>query len=254
MKIKNVTYSFFQTLCLIFLAALFIIFSKDTRKGAYDGLTLAMNTVVPSLLPLLIIFLTFMKSSANNILIKLCGSFSRVFFNLPKAAFSAILFGLVGGYPTGALLSEELFEAGDIDSNQAKRLMCFNFCGGCGFIITAVGTVTFNSTRVGVMLFLSNALSSILIGFILSFKEKRLGKSEYPIVSFTSLGDALTLATPKAAQSVIVITAYIVLFSALSSTVKIPEPLLPSRKTIPFSGKTIETSSSARTVTPPFGE
>ena len=227
MKIKNVTYSFFQTLCLIFLAALFIIFSKNTRKGAYDGLTLAMNTVVPSLLPLLIIFLTFMKSSANNILIKLFGNFSRVFFNLPKAAFSAILFGLVGGYPTGALLSEELFEAGEIDSNQAKRLMCFNFCGGCGFIITAVGTVTFNSTRLGVMLFLSNALSSILIGFILSFKEKRLEKSEYSLFSFTSLGDALTLATPKAAQSVIVITAYIVLFSALSSTVKIPEPLLP---------------------------
>ena len=227
MKIKNVTYSFFQTLCLIFLAALFIIFSKNTRKGAYDGLTLAMNTVVPSLLPLLIIFLTFMKSSANNILIKLFGNFSRVFFNLPKAAFSAILFGLVGGYPTGALLSEELFEAGEIDSNQAKRLMCFNFCGGCGFIITAVGTVTFNSTRLGVMLFLSNALSSILIGFVLSFKEKRLEKSEYSLFSFTSLGDALTLATPKAAQSVIVITAYIVLFSALSSTVKIPEPLLP---------------------------
>ena len=124
-------------------------------------------------------------------------------------------------------MSEELFEAGEIDEEQAKRLMCFNFCGGCGFIITAVGTVTFNSTRVGVMLFLSNALSSILIGFVLSFKEKRLEKSEYPIVSFTSLGDALTLATPKAAQSVIVITAYIVLFSALSSTVKIPEPLLP---------------------------
>lgn len=227
MKIKNVTYSFFQTLCLIFLAALFIIFSKNTRKGAYDGLTLAMNTVVPSLLPLLIIFLTFMKSSANNTLIKLFGNFSRVFFNLPKAAFSAILFGLVGGYPTGALLSEELFEAGEIDEEQAKRLMCFNFCGGCGFIITAVGTVTFNSTRVGVMLFLSNALSSILIGFVLSFKEKRLEKSEYSLFSFTSLGDALTLATPKAAQSVIVITAYIVLFSALSSTVKIPEPLLP---------------------------
>lgn len=102
-------------------------FFKNTRKGAYDGLTLAMNTVVPSLLPLLIIFLTVMKSSANNILIKLFGNFSRVFFNLPKAAFSAILFGLVGGYPTGALLSEELFEAGEIDSNQAKRLMCFNF-------------------------------------------------------------------------------------------------------------------------------
>lgn len=227
MKIKNVTYSFFQTLCLIFFAALFVIFSKNTRQGAYDGLILAMNTVVPSLLPLLIIFLTFMRSSANNILIKLLGNFSRVFFNLPEEAFSAILFGLVGGYPTGALLTEELFEVGGIDEEQAKRLMCFNFCGGCGFIITAVGTATFDNSIIGILLFLSNVASSLIIGFLLSFKEKRIKKGTYSFSEYVPLGDALTLATPKAAQSVIVITAYIVLFSALCGIVKIPEPLLP---------------------------
>lgn len=41
------------------------------------------------------------------------------------------------------------------------------------------------------------------------------------------MGDALTLAAPKASQSVIVITAYIVLFSALSNIFKMPEPVLP---------------------------
>lgn len=227
MKIKNITYSFFQALCLTLLCIMFIAFSSKTRTGAFNGLNLAMNTVVPSLLPLLIIFTTFMKSSANNILIKLFGNFSRVFFNLPECAVSAILFGLAGGYPTGALLVEELFETFDIDESQAKRLMCFNFCGGCGFIITAVGTISFGSTKIGVMLYLSNVISSLAIAFALSFKEKRIKKGTYSLSEYVPLGDALVIATPKSAQSVIVITAYIVLFSAVSSIFKIPDVLLP---------------------------
>lgn len=159
--------------------------------------------------------------------IKIFGFLSRVLFNLPESSLSALLFGLVGGYPTGALLCDELFEAGEIDSNQAKRMMCFNFCGGCGFIITAVGSASFGNTKIGVMLFLSNVISSLIIGFALSFKEKRIEKSTYSLTEYVPLGDALTLAAPKASQSVIVITAYIVLFSALSNIFKMPEPVLP---------------------------
>ena len=227
MKIKSVTLSAFQTVILMFFSLIFILFSKNARIGAYAGLKLALNTVTPSLLPLLIIFLTFMKSSANSVFIKIFGFLSRVLFNLPESSLSALVFGLVGGYPTGALLCDELFEAGEIDSNQAKRMMCFNFCGGCGFIITAVGSVSFGKTKIGVMLFLSNVISSLIIGFALSFKEKRIEKGTYSLTEYVPLGDALTLAAPKASQSVIVITAYIVLFSALSNIFKMPEPVLP---------------------------
>ena len=151
--------------------------------------------------------------------IKIFGFLSRVLFNLPESSLSALLFGLVGGYPTGALLCDELFEAGEIDSNQAKRMMCLNFCGGCGFIITAVGSASFGNTKI--------VISSLIIGFALSFKEKRIEKSTYSLTEYVPLGDALTLAAPKASQSVIVITAYIVLFSALSNIFKMPEPVLP---------------------------
>ena len=227
MKIKSVTLSAFQTVILMLFSLIFILFSKNARIGAYAGLKLALNTVTPSLLPLLIIFLTFMKSSANSVFIKIFGFLSRVLFNLPESSLSALLFGLVGGYPTGALLCDELFEAGEIDSNQAKRMMCFNFCGGCGFIITAVGSASFGNTKIGIMLFLSNVISSLIIGFALSFKEKRIEKSTYSLTEYVPLGDALTLAAPKASQSVVVITAYIVLFSALSNIFKMPEPVLP---------------------------
>ncbi|MFQ8669581.1 MAG: hypothetical protein ACLR9J_03185 [Eubacterium sp.] len=117
MKIKNVTYSFFQTLCLIFLAALFIIFSKNTRKGAYDGLNLAMNTVVPSLLPLLIIFLTFMKSSAKAFY-KNIRLFSRVFLTCQRRFR---LLSHLGGYPTVHCCVMN-FEAGEHPTAKGLKL------------------------------------------------------------------------------------------------------------------------------------
>lgn len=120
-------------------AAVMVIFSSQAREGAYDGLILAQNTIIPSLLPLLIIFLLIMKTGAKDIIAKLFGFLAVCVFNLPKAAFPAIFFGFIGGYPTGALLTRELLDNGEIDCEQAKRLLRFNVCGGCGFIITAVG-------------------------------------------------------------------------------------------------------------------
>lgn len=129
------------------MAMVLIIFSKQARQGAADGLTLAENTIIPSLAPLLIIFLLIMKTGAKDLLARAFGFISVHVFNLPQITFPAIFFGLIGGYPMGALLTNELLKSGDIDEKQARRLLRFNFCGGCGFIITAVGTTVLNNTK-----------------------------------------------------------------------------------------------------------
>ncbi len=227
MKIFNLTLNTFEGILLFCLSLLLIIFSKEARVGAYDGLKLAMNTVLPSLLPLLIIFLTVMKTGVRSLFSKCFGFISRYVFNLPEVAISSFIFGMLGGYPTGALLCEQMYELNDLSCAQAKRMMCFNFCGGCGFIITAVGSATFGDTKIGFLLFASNVISSFLLGFILSFKEKRIKKGTYSFSEYVPLGDALCKSTEKATQSVLVITAYIVLFSSVCGIFKIPDIFLP---------------------------
>ena len=227
MKVVNFKINSFQGILLFMLAMLLIIFSKSAREGAYDGLKLAMNTVLPSLLPLLIIFLTVMKTGAKSLFSKLFGFVSRWVFNLPEPAISSFLFGMLGGYPTGALLSEEMFESNDLSREQAKRMMCFNFCGGCGFIITAVGSVVFNDAKIGNLLYFSNVISAVLLGFMLSFKEKRIKKGTYSFDEYVPLGDALCVSTNKACKSVLLIASYIILFSAVCNIFKIPDIFLP---------------------------
>lgn len=212
---------------LMLMAMVLIIFSKQARQGAADGLALAENTIIPSLAPLLIIFLLIMKTGAKDLLARAFGFISVHVFNLPQITFPAIFFGLIGGYPMGALLTNELFKSGDIDEKQARRLLRFNFCGGCGFIITAVGTTVLNNTKAGAVLFLSNVISSVIIGFALSFTEKRRNAPYYSYTEYRKLGDVLSESVSDAVNSLLNMTAFIILFCAFNVVIDFPDFLAP---------------------------
>ena len=223
---KNI-YNYTAFILLTAIAVMLIAMGNTAKQGALKGLMLAQNTIIPSLLPLLIIFLTIMKSGANRALTRLFGRLTALLFNLPANAAGAIIFGLTGGYPTGALMTAELLKNDDIDAKQARRLLRFNFCGGCGFIITAVGSIIMNSLRAGLLLFAANVISAVIVGVILSFSEKRVRYEPFSYCEEMSFGDALSSATSSAVSSVLNITAYIVIFSALNCTSSIPSSLMP---------------------------
>ncbi|MDD6728268.1 MAG: hypothetical protein PUE08_03495 [Eubacteriales bacterium] len=212
---------------LLTAAGMLICFSAEAKEGAYNGYVLAQSTIIPSLTPLLIIFLIVMKTGAKDVLAKALGFLSHYVLNLPYVVFPAVFLGMLGGYPTGAMLTGELSEGGDIDKKQARRMMRFNFCGGAGFIITAVGTATLNSRRAGVILFLSNVTASMLLGFILSFTEKRTEEKFYSNGERLGFADAMCQSVTSAVGSVLNITAYIIFFSAFSGIFNIGKYLMP---------------------------
>lgn len=213
---------------ILFTAAiLLIVFSAEMREGAYKGLALAENTIIPSLLPLLIIFLLIMKTGARDVLARAFGFVSHYLFNLPMVTFPAIIMGLVGGYPTGALLTQELFLSQEIDRSQAARMLRFNFCGGCGFIITAVGTATLLSPKAGLILFVSNITVSVLMGFALSFTQPRMKKGFYSYRESPPLGNAIADSAEGAIKSMLSITAFVIFFGAVNHIASLPKFILP---------------------------
>lgn len=212
---------------LFAIAVLLIVFSAEMREGAYKGLALAENTIIPSLLPLLIIFLLIMKTGARDVLARAFGFVSHYLFNLPMVTFPAIIMGLVGGYPTGALLTQELFLSQEIDRAQAARMLRFNFCGGCGFIITAVGTATLLSPKAGLILFVSNITVSVLMGFALSFTQPRMKNGFYSYRESPPLGNAIADSAEGAIKSMLSITAFVIFFGAVNHIASLPKFILP---------------------------
>lgn len=209
------------------VAVLLIVFSAEMREGAYKGLVLAENTIIPSLLPLLIIFLLIMKTGARDVMARAFGFVSHCLFNLPMVTIPAVIMGIVGGYPTGALLTQELFLSQEIDRAQAAKMLRFNFCGGCGFIITAVGTVTLLNPKAGLILFVSNIAAAVLMGFGLSFTQPRIKKGYYSYRESPNFGDAIAASAESAIKSVLSITAFVIFFGAVNNIVSLPKFILP---------------------------
>ena len=211
---------------LISLAILLIAFSSDAKNGAKHGLDMAAQVMIPGLLPLLMIFNLISKTESVRLIQNFLAPFTEKVLRLPRAAGSAIVFGLIGGYPTGALLTESLYENDDIDEKTAKRLLSFNVNGGAGFIITAVGTIVLKSEQAGILLFASTTIAALLIAFVTSFRYERISGSHagYSALPF---GEALNASTQSSVRAVLNVSAYIILFSAVFGVIKIPDPIMP---------------------------
>ena len=208
--IKNILFlmkKYAQTPILFILSGtiiVLIIFSKEAKTGAISGINLCENIIIPSLLPILII---------SNTLIR-----------LKKNVFFSVFFGLISGYPSGIVLTDSLYKEGVINISEAKRLISYNFSGGCAFIISAVGTVIYKSTKAGIILFSSCVLSNVIIAV---FQKPAFIFKKREIPNRISLNDALCSSVESSVKSLAVMSAYIILFSALLGIVKIPIFIIP---------------------------
>lgn len=217
----------FLQIALFLLAGILICFSAEARNGAALGLILAQKVVIPSLLPLLIIFNFLQELAASNPENKLQALIMHKLFRLPGHCFNAVLFGLIGGYPAGTLLTAALYDNNKINKSEASRMMRFNFCGGAGFIITAVGTGILKSKKAGLILFASAALAAIVCGITAGIFSRKGGITQVRYASSCNCGDSLSKSVEAAVRSVLNLTAYIVLFCAFQSIIKVPELFTP---------------------------
>lgn len=216
-----------QSVGIFALIICFIVFSVKAKAQALEGMKLCLNVIVPTLLPILILTNTVIKSSSRVFLETVFSPLARL-LRLPKCACCALILGLIGGYPTGAILSNELFNLHLIDNQTAKRLLRCSFCGGVAFIITAVGTIHLNSTKTGVIIYIVNVLSSIIICVADGIIHPNTNKStkEYSIGS-QSFCDTLINSIECSTKSVAVMCGCIVFFSAICGLVSIPPFAMP---------------------------
>ena len=205
MKKYNQSAAAFIIFCIIILL---IVFSKEAKSGAIEGINLCEGIIIPSLLPILILCNTLVKLTSKG--------------KTPKA----VLFGMISGYPSGAVLTRELYKSNTISPKQAEWLMSFNFCGGAGFIISALGTVVLKSTKAGILLYLCSVLSSLITAILT--KPFYKGDKQTDIkAQKTSLTTALCDSVESSVKSLALMSAYIIVFSALLSIANIPSFLVP---------------------------
>lgn len=209
--------------CLV-LCGLMIWFLADAarvRQAAAEGLLLCGRAVIPALFPFMaastmLVSMGFGEWAAPRL------SGLMALYRLPGPAGSALLLGLVGGYPIGARTAAELHKKGLLTSGEAERLL--GFCNNSNpvFLISVLGGGVFGSPRTGVYLWLIHILSALLTGFFFRGREASAPRQQPPrlaVQPLPSLASAFVEGVGRACGNMVSVCGFVIFFYVLASPV-----------------------------------
>ena len=93
--------------------------------------------------------------------------FAEKAFRVSGAGCTALLLGLLGGYPLGAAYIAGLRESGAVGGEEAGHLLAFCNNSGPAFFLGALGTGVFGSPRLGLLLYAVHVCAALLTGLLL---------------------------------------------------------------------------------------
>ena len=165
---------------------LLILDAKTALYGASEGLTLCLRSVIPSLFPFFILSilltdsLTGLRFSVLRPVGRLCG--------IPEGGESLLAVGLLGGYPVGAQSVAQAYRAGQLNKQDAGRMLGFCSNAGPAFLFGIVAA-KFSQHWIPWALWAIHIFSALLVGSLLPNKSERA--VHLPTQKQSSLSDAL---------------------------------------------------------------
>lgn len=215
---------------LLFLGFTFclLIFSDKNLPAIKSGLSLWVNSVVPSLFPFFVATELLMHTNIVSQLGSILNKYMKPIFNIRGEGAFAFIMGIISGYPVGAKIASNFRKNNICSKEECERLLSFTNNSGPLFIIGTVGILMFKNTSIGVLLFVTHILSCITVGIIFRYwKYNKTSKSitenssfhnsENKIVSFSNLGEILAESITSSISTIFLIGGFVVIFSSIIS-------------------------------------
>lgn len=156
---------------LLIIAAFFtmLFLSSATKEGALNGLNLWLFTVVPTLLPFMIISSVIVETESYRIITRILGYIMKPVFQLPSEAAYPFLMGILCGFPMGSKITADMVKSGKLSVNDGNVLL--TFCNNISppFIISYMtGYVLGLNYNTGKSVIFIMLISPIITGIITS--------------------------------------------------------------------------------------
>lgn len=200
-------------ICSLGTLAALIFSSAAVLDSCKAALKLCAELIIPSLFPFFVVSIILNRLGLPSIIARASAPAARLLFGVSGAGSSALIMGLMGGYPLGAAYIADMHESGAIDTGEAEQLLGFCNNSGPAFIIGAVGAGVFSSAKVGIFLYLVHISAAILTGIIL--KSRRVTSSAAKPAAPSPLPFSLALpeAVKQAVTAIINVCGFVVCFS-----------------------------------------
>ena len=116
------------------------------------------------------------------------------------------------GYPVGARLIGELYKEDIITPKQAKNMTALCSTSGPVFVIGTVGAILFKNTKLGVLIFISHIISSLITGYVFNIKKEKDTLEEIKKPQKTKTENVLSSSVTSTIFSILTVAVYISVF------------------------------------------
>ena len=217
-------------LCFVLFFLLLMLYPQTTVSGASTGLLLWFHSIIPSLLPFMILSNLLVALNGISLFTKLLHPFTSHLFGISEQGSYALLTGFVCGYPMGAKTCADLLSKKQISREEAQYLLCFANNPGPSFLSGYILQNVLKNHFAAPPFFLSVYGAPLIFAAILHLFGKRRTKKEggtppfSPFLSSEGLDFGMVdRAIMNGFETVTRLGGYIILFSILSAFLMTPE-------------------------------
>lgn len=210
---------------------LMVVFPELALNAADRGLTLFLNSVLPSLLPFFICANFMIALGIPAVIGRYFEGLFRRIFRAPGSSAFVFVISITSGYPMGAKLIGDMGRRGEISLLEGKRMLSFCTTSGPLFMLGTVGASMLGQSSAGVVIAVSHYGAALLNGLLFRvflgeggdrlpvntvFTERRKGGGEQKKEIKGDILEEFTRAILSSFQTLGIICGYIVLFTLLT--------------------------------------
>lgn len=216
----------FSLLPFFSILAFLIFFPQQSLIYAKTGLMLWFYTLLPSMLPFLILSNFFIQTNLPAILLHTLKNFWRIVFGLSPNGAYALLMGVFCGYPMGAKTTADLYKEQQISYEEACYLLTFSNHPGPSFLSVYLCTGILKRPDLILPTYGILYFSSFLCSIIFRFQKVSASsvRSATPTKKETScspsIGKLLDVSIMNGFESITRLGGYIILFSVIQGILK----------------------------------
>lgn len=199
---------------------------QEAFQASLTGLTLWFHTVLPSLLPFLILSDFLIHTGKIPHFLGHFTSFFKTCFGLTPYGAYAFFLGMFCGYPMGAKLSADLFREGKIEEAEARYLLTFSNNASPMFITSYILLNTLKIHGYTVPTFFILYTSTFLTSVIFRFRYHRFSdnvslttSTEKETSLKSSLGRLIDVSIMNGFETITRLGGYMILFSIGASMI-----------------------------------
>ena len=151
--------------CYAIAMLLATVGSRTVVESARGGMRLAVEIILPSVLPFMI-FSEILVAVVDFSQLRRTGELFGRAFGLGASALGAIVIGTLAGFPIGARIVADAYRSGALSRAEAERAVVIASTPSLAFTVSGVGGGMLGDTRVGLALYFSVVAASLLYGFL----------------------------------------------------------------------------------------